>query len=39
MLGAIHDFGRIRHIHRDIGTVPELRYYIDKWLLKRYATY
>ena len=39
MLGAIHDFGRIRHIHRDIGTVPELKYYIDKWLLKRHATY
>ena len=39
MLGAMRDLGDIKYLRRDIGTVPELQYYIDKWLQRRYADY
>jgi len=29
----------VRFIHRGIGTVPELEYYLRKWTLKRYQSY
>ena len=39
MLHTMRDIGKIRYIRRSIGTVPELEYYVDKWLQKRYADY
>lgn len=39
MLDALRGFGEIEYIHRDIGTVPELAYYVNKWLQKRYDAY
>ena len=39
MLDAVRGFGEIKYIHRDIGTVPELEYYVNKWLQRRYDAY
>ena len=39
MLQTVHEWGGLRYIRRDIGTTDELRYYVQKWLLKRYAKY
>ncbi|MDT4987689.1 MAG: hypothetical protein QOI74_1783 [Micromonosporaceae bacterium] len=38
-LEMLERLGRIRFIHRDTATVEELRYYIGRWLLRKYADY
>lgn len=38
-LELLERLNRIRFIHRDVATPGELRYYLDQWLSKKYATY
>jgi hypothetical protein len=39
VLRLLKDAEGIPYIHRRLGTIPELEYYLKKWTLKRYAGY
>lgn len=38
-LQYLERLGRIKYIHRDVGTGEELAYYLKEWTLRRYADY
>jgi len=39
VLRLLRDAEGVPYIHRRLGTIPELEYYLKKWTLKRYAGY
>jgi hypothetical protein len=39
VLRLLKDAEGVSFIHRRLGTIPELEYYLKKWTLKRYAHY